>query len=123
MLKNLFGIIGLIGLTACAGVHGGATTLERTGEVAGTAGLNVAAKKCASLEGTREWQTCVAHYDGLYIKRNGTIVRSYNLSGDAPVQTGQIEKCNVKATLDSKTGTWSYSGCQAAHDMETLANE
>src|SRR5271169_1262399 len=110
MRKNLFVLIAVMGLTSCKGV-GSTVTFVRTGEIAGTAGLDVAAKKCAPLEGTREWQTCVSHYDGLYTKRNGIIMRSYTLSADAPVPTGQIEKCHLKATLDSKAGTWSYSSC------------
>ena len=102
-----------MGLTACAGVGDGAVAFEKTGEVAGTAGLDVAAKKCAPLEGTREWQACVAHYDGLYTKSNGVIKRSYSLSADAPKPTGQVEKCSIKATWDRKTGTWSYSSCES----------
>jgi hypothetical protein len=113
LFKNLFVLLGVVGLTACAGVGDSAVTFMKTGEVAGTAGLNVAAKKCASLEGAREWQECVAHYDGLYTMSNGTIKRSYAISSDAPKPTGQIEKCDIKATLDSKTGTWSYSSCES----------
>lgn len=117
MLKNMFVLLGVMGLTACAGSAtgngDGAVTFMKAGEIAGTAGLEVAAKKCASLEGTKEWQACVAHYDGLYTKSNGSIKRSYVISPDAPKPTGQIEKCEVKATLDSKTGTWSYSSCES----------
>ena len=114
MFKKLFVLVAVMGLTACAGVGGSAVTFTRTGEVAGTAGLDVAAKQCAPLEGTRDWQACVAHYDGLYTKSNGTIKRSYATSPDAPRPTGQIVKCEIKATLDSKTGTWSYSSCESS---------
>jgi len=112
MLKNLFVLICAMGLTACAGDGNVAFTFVKTGEVAGTAGLEVASSKCAALEGSREWQACVAHYDGLYTRSNGTIKRSYALSTDAPEPTGQIEKCSIKETFNSKTGAWSYSGCE-----------
>lgn len=112
MFRNLFVLVGVMSLTACAGVGGSPVTFTKTGEVAGTAGLEVAAKQCAPLEGSSEWQACVAHYDGLYTKSNGTIKRSYAISADAPRPTGKIEKCEIKATLDSKTGTWRYSSCE-----------
>lgn len=111
--KNLCVLIGVLGLTACAGVGDSAATFTKTGEVAGTAGLEVAAKNCAQLEGTRDWQACVAHYDGLYFKSDGAIKRGYELSENSPKPTGQIEKCEMKATLDSKTGTWRYSSCES----------
>ena len=109
-------------LTACTGVGDKSASFTKTGEIAGTAGLQVAAKKCASLEGTKDWQACVAHYDGLYTKRNGTIVRSYNLSADAPVQTGKIETCSIKATFDSQAGAWNYSSCNATNGLENFAS-
>ena len=112
MFKKLFVLIAAMGLAACANVDGGSITFVKTGEVAGTAGLEVASSKCASQEGTKEWQACVAHYDGLYTKSNGVIKRGYALSADAPKPTGNIEKCEIKATLNSKTGVWSYSSCE-----------
>ena len=125
MFRHLFMLFCTMGLTLYAGVSDGAETItiEKTGEVAGTAGLDVAVKKCAPLEGTREWQTCVAHYDGLYTKRDGIILRSYKLSADAPVPTGQIEKCHIKATFDKKTGTWNYSSCTTANIRGEFTNE
>lgn len=121
MLKNTFVLLGVLGLSACSNMmpsfEGGGSsrpiTFSKTGEVAGTAGLQVAAEKCAHLEGTKDWQACVAHYDGLYTKSNGTIKRSYVPSSDAPRHTGQIEQCEITATLDSHTGTWSYSSCES----------
>lgn len=113
MFRNLFVLVGLAGLTACAGSGGGAATFTKTGEIAGTAGLEVAAKKCAPLEGSKEWQACVAHYDGLYFKSDGVIKRGYELSANSPKPTGKIETCDIKATWDSKSATWSYSSCEA----------
>lgn len=112
MLKELFVLIGVLGLSACAGNSGSTATYVKTGEIAGTAGLDVAANKCASQEGTKEWQACVAHYDGLYTKSNGAIKRSYTLSAEAPKPVGKVEKCEVKATFNSKAGTWSYTSCE-----------
>ena len=111
MLKKLIILLGLLGLTACAG-SGSQISYLKTGEIAGTAGLAVAADKCAPLEGSKEWQSCVAHYDGLYTKNNGVIKRSYTPSGDAPKAVGRIEKCEIKAALNSNTGTWSYTSCE-----------
>lgn len=113
-MKKIFVLVCMAGLSACAGVGGSGVVFEKRGEVAGSAGLEVAAKKCAALEGGREWQTCVAHYDGLYTKSNGVIKRSYVQSVDAPKPSGQIESCSVKAVWDNKAATWSYSSCEAA---------
>ena len=113
MFKNLFVLMSIAGLTACTGVGDGSITFAKTGEVAGSAGLDIATKKCAPLEGTRDWQICVAHYDGLYTKSNGIIKRSYERSADASKPTGQVEKCNITATWDSKAATWSYSSCES----------
>ena len=112
MFRKMLMFVGVVGLTACSA--SGPVTFEKKGEVAGTAGLEVAAKKCASLEGSREWQTCVAHYDGLYTKSNGVIKRSYVPSVDAPKPSGQVEPCSIKAIWDSKSGAWSYSSCESA---------
>lgn len=111
MFKNVLILAGVVGLSACA--SNGGVAFEKKGEVAGTAGLEVAAKKCAALEGSREWQSCVAHYDGLYTKSNGVIKRSYVPSTDAPKPSGQVETCHIKAVWDSRTATWSYSSCES----------
>ena len=111
MLRKALILVCTAGLAACA--SGGEVAFEKKGEIAGSAGLEVAAKKCAALEGSREWQTCVAHYDGLYTKSNGVIKRSYVQSADAPKPSGQVEHCNIKAVWDNRTATWSYSGCEA----------
>lgn len=115
MFRQLLMIFGVMGLAVYAGPSAAEVSFNKTGEVAGTAGLKVAVKKCAELEGSREWQTCVAHYDGLYTKSDGVIKRSYQLSPDAPVATGKVEKCNIKATFDKKTETWNYSSCTTAN--------
>lgn len=116
MLKKLLIFSVAMALTACGSIGYNENTVSfvKKGEVAGTAGLVVAASKCASLEGTREWQTCVAHYDGLYTKSNGVIIRGYERSVDAPDPTGHLEQCIIKSTLNIKTGMWSYSSCEAA---------
>jgi len=113
MLRNPIMLLATLGLSACAATGGSSASYERTGEVPGTAGLEVAAKQCAALEGTKDWQGCVAHYDGLYTKKNGVIKRSYAQSADAPRPSGQVEKCTIKATWDNRTGAWSYTGCEA----------
>lgn len=115
MIKKLFILAAMPVLAACAGINIGPSkpvTFEKTGEVAGTAGLGIAAKKCAPHEGTPEWQMCVAHYDGLYTKSGSAIKRSYVLSEDAPKQTGRIEKCSVTATWDGVAEVMTYSSCE-----------
>lgn len=115
MIRKPFMLASMLALAACAGIDIGPVkqvTFEKTGEVAGTAGLGVAAKKCAQYEGTPEWQTCVAHYDGLYTKSGGAIKRSYGLSEDAPKQTGRVEKCTMTATWDSVSEVMTYSSCE-----------
>ncbi len=53
--------------------------------VAGTGGLDVAAKECASHLGQPSWQSCVAHHDGLYTpNKDGTISRNYIRADTAP---------------------------------------
>lgn len=113
MFKNVSILAVAIALTGCAGAGEKGLVYEKTGEVAGTGGLEVAAQKCAQLEGTRDWQACVAHYDGLYTKSNGAIKRSYVQSSEAPKPTGQVEKCTIRAVWNSSTSSWSYSGCEA----------
>lgn len=55
-------------------------------EVAGSGGLNVAAKECALFLGQASWQACVAHHDGLYTpSADGTISRNYARSESAPI--------------------------------------
>lgn len=112
MFKNLFILFSVIGLAACAGTKGNVTSYEKVGEIAGTGGLDIAAKRCAQYEGTQEWQTCVAHHDGLYTKSGGVIKRSYGLSEDAPKPTGKVEKCNMAATWDSVAEVMTYSSCE-----------
>ena len=116
MLKNFLIFAAAMSLSACGTIGFGDHTVSfvKRGEVAGTAGLEVAASKCASLEGTKGWQTCVAHYDGLYTKSNGVIKRNYERSADAPKPTGHQEQCVLKTSLNTKTGSWSYSSCEAA---------
>jgi hypothetical protein len=116
MLKRIFILAAVMSLSACGTVGFGDSTVSfvKKGEVAGTAGLEVAASKCASLEGTKGWQTCVAHYDGLYTKSNGVIKRNYERSADAPKPTGHQEQCVLKTSWNMKTGSWSYSSCEAA---------
>ena len=113
MFRKVFVLVGVVALSACASSD--KVSFVKKGEVPGSAGLEVAAKKCAPLEGSREWQTCVAHYDGLYTKSDGVIKRSYVPSVDAPTPTGQVETCSIKAVWDSRTATWSYSGCESGH--------
>jgi hypothetical protein len=116
MLKRIFILAAAMSISACSTVGLGDNTVSfvKKGEVAGTAGLEVAARKCASLEGTKGWQTCVAHYDGLYTKSNGVIKRNYERASDAPKPTGHLEQCVLKTSLNLKTGSWSYSSCEAA---------
>jgi hypothetical protein len=116
MLKTFFIFAAAISLSACGTVGFGDNTVSfvKKGEVAGTAGLDIAASKCASLEGTKGWQTCVAHYDGLYTKSNGIIKRNYQRTSDAPQPTGHLEQCVLKTSWNMKTGSWNYSSCEAA---------
>ena len=53
--------------------------------MAGTGGLDIAARKCADKVGTGEWQSCVAHHDGLYtLNKNGSVSRNYVRAEKAP---------------------------------------
>lgn len=46
--------------------------------IAGSGGLEVAAKECAPFLGQPSWQACVAHHDGLYTPNaDGSISRGY----------------------------------------------
>lgn len=46
--------------------------------VAGSGGLDVAARECAPFLGQPSWQACVAHHDGLYTPNtDGSISRNY----------------------------------------------
>jgi hypothetical protein len=116
MLKRFLILTAAISLAACGSVGFGGNTVSfvKKGEVAGTAGLEVAANKCASLEGTKGWQTCVAHYDGLYTKSNGAIKRNYQRASDAAQPTGHLEQCILKTSWNMRTKSWSYSSCEAA---------
>ena len=112
LFRKPFAPASLALLSACTGTGGSAVAFEKSGEIPGTAGLEIAAKECAALEGSREWQACVAHYDGLYTKCNGTIERNYTRSADAPRPSGRIEHCKIKAVWNRSSGTWSYSSCE-----------
>lgn len=72
-----------------------ATPLGVTKQVsmAGTGGLEVAARKCADKVGTGEWQSCIAHHDGLYsLNRDGSVSRNYVRDEKAPQpRDGEVE--------------------------------
>ena len=53
--------------------------------IPGSGGLDVATHKCAKFVGTLDWQSCVAHHDGLYsLGVDGSINRNYVRPADSP---------------------------------------
>jgi len=79
MKKALFvvvlALVSILGLSGSAYAASGPT---KHVVVAGSGGLDVAAKECAPLLGQPSWQACVAHHDGLYEPASaGSINRNF----------------------------------------------
>ncbi|TAN36523.1 hypothetical protein EPN27_00680 [Patescibacteria group bacterium] len=85
MKKSLFVVA--LAFVAIIGSSGSAYAAGPTKHVvvAGSGGLDVAAKECAPHLGQPSWQACVAHHDGLYTPNaDGSISRNYIRVDDAP---------------------------------------
>lgn len=68
-------LVSILGLSGSAYAASGPT---KHVVVAGSGGLDTAAKECAPYLGQPSWQACVAHHDGLYTPNaDGSISRNY----------------------------------------------
>lgn len=86
MKKVIFAVLVFLAFVSSAQA-GEWTSMGVTKDVsmAGTGGLDVAARKCADKVGTDAWQACVAHHDGLYtLNRDGSVSRNYVRAEKAP---------------------------------------
>lgn len=81
-LLVVLAVVSIVGLSSSANAASGPT---KHVVVAGSGGLDVAAKECSPLLGQSSWQACVAHHDGLYTPNaDGSISRNYIRVDDAP---------------------------------------
>lgn len=114
MKTFMIGVAVVVLLSGCAGT-GTEISFTKPGEVAGSGGLKAAKERCANKKGTEEWQSCLAHHDGLYTEdANGNPVRNFTKPDTAPQPSadGSVKTCRQKVTWNTREGKFDYSPCR-----------